>query len=117
MPSEEAVIADLERIPNVAEAGGNDTDEPGDYKVHVRGHRFTTEWLDMCEWEYGIRSVDTHEGSDLHLHLDQISRWFYEHIPSMMWTASILFEYSGLGSSPEIRFLGCGIQSTRSRLR
>ena len=70
MPSNAAVLEDLERIGAIEEARVSDSDVPGDYVVTVIGDRFEAEWFDLCEHDYAIRSVAGRDASGFQLGLD-----------------------------------------------
>ena len=58
MPSNAAVIDDLERIGAIEEARVSGSAEAGAYVATVIGDRFEAEWFDLCEFDYAIRSID-----------------------------------------------------------
>ncbi len=70
MPSNAAVIDDLERIGAIEEARVSGSDEAGAYVATVIGDRFEAEWFDLCEFDYAIRSIDGRDASGFQLRLD-----------------------------------------------
>lgn len=72
MPSNAAVIDDLERIGAIEEARVNGSDTPGEYFAKVIGEQFQADWFDLCEWDYRIRSIDGQDVPGLHLTLDRL---------------------------------------------
>lgn len=72
MPSNAAVIDDLERIGAIEEARVNGSDRPGEYFARVIGDQFQADWFDLCEWDYRIRSIDGQDGPGLRLTFDRL---------------------------------------------
>lgn len=70
MPSNAAVIDDLQRIGAIEEARVNDSDTPGEYFATVIGEQFRADWFDLCEWDYRIQSIDGQDVPGLHLTFD-----------------------------------------------
>lgn len=72
MPSNTAVLDDLERIGAIEEARVNGSDTPGEYVGTVIGEQFQADWFDLCEWDYRIRSIDGRDAPGLQLTFDRL---------------------------------------------
>lgn len=72
MPSNAAVLDDLERIGAIEEARVTDSETPGQYAAMVIGDQFEADWFDLCEWDYRIRSIDGRDGPGLQLTFDRL---------------------------------------------
>jgi hypothetical protein len=72
MPSNSAVIDDLQRIGAIEDARVNDSESPGEYAATVIGEEFQADWFDLCEWDYRIRTVDDRQDGGLQLTFDRV---------------------------------------------